>query len=184
MTRGFLYLVVIMDWVSRAVLAWRLSNTLGAEFCVEVLEEALSRGDGGCAGGDMGEGVAGRRSRSSTYSRAFCFVGLARCAVSQALVLALLTIKAEPGADAGLRFRDAGIGVEIDLLVFEAAPQPLDEDVVHVAALAVHADRDLVALQRAGKATGLILTRRETEAMPTVAPSAIGAGTDIGRATP
>jgi putative transposase len=41
MAKGFLYLVVIMDWVSRAVLAWRLSNTLGAEFCVEALEEAL-----------------------------------------------------------------------------------------------------------------------------------------------
>src|SRR4051794_8104665 len=40
MARGFLYLVVIMDWVSRAVLAWRLSNTLGAEFCVEALEDA------------------------------------------------------------------------------------------------------------------------------------------------
>src|SRR5271156_4710553 len=45
MARGFLYLVVIMDWVSRAVLAWRLSNTLGAEFCVEALEEALSLHD-------------------------------------------------------------------------------------------------------------------------------------------
>ena len=43
MARGFLYLVVIMDWVSRAMLAWRVSNTLGAEFCVEALEEALSR---------------------------------------------------------------------------------------------------------------------------------------------
>jgi putative transposase len=43
MAKGFLYLVVIMDWVSRAVLAWRLSNTLGAEFCVEALEEALAR---------------------------------------------------------------------------------------------------------------------------------------------
>ena len=43
MAKGFLYLVVIMDWVSRAVLAWRLSNTLGAEFCVEALDEALSR---------------------------------------------------------------------------------------------------------------------------------------------
>ena len=41
--RGFLYLVVVMDWVSRAVLAWRLSNTLGVDFCVEALEEALSR---------------------------------------------------------------------------------------------------------------------------------------------
>jgi len=43
MAKGFLYLVVIMDWVSRTVLAWRLSNTLGAEFCVEALEEALAR---------------------------------------------------------------------------------------------------------------------------------------------
>src|SRR4051794_41466998 len=41
MPRGFLYLVVIMDWHSRAVLAWRLSNTLHADFCVEALEEAL-----------------------------------------------------------------------------------------------------------------------------------------------
>ena len=37
MAKGFLYLVVIMDWVSRAVLAWRLSNTLDADFCVEAL---------------------------------------------------------------------------------------------------------------------------------------------------
>jgi putative transposase len=43
MAKGFLYLVVIMDWVSRAVLAWQLSNTLGADFCVEALEGALSR---------------------------------------------------------------------------------------------------------------------------------------------
>src|ERR1700732_3611363 len=43
MAKGFLYLVVIMDWVSRAVLAWRLSNTLGAEFCVEALEQTLSQ---------------------------------------------------------------------------------------------------------------------------------------------
>src|SRR5438477_2693726 len=42
MAKGF-YLVVIMDWVSRAVLAWRVSNTLGADFCVEALEEALLR---------------------------------------------------------------------------------------------------------------------------------------------
>ena len=41
--RGFLYLVAIMDWVSRHVLAWRLSNTLDASFCVEALDEALTR---------------------------------------------------------------------------------------------------------------------------------------------
>ena len=43
MARGFLYLVAIMDWASRKVLAWRLSNTLDTEFCVDALEEALSR---------------------------------------------------------------------------------------------------------------------------------------------
>ena len=40
--RGFLYLVAIMDWASRYVLAWRLSNTLDAGFCVEALDEALT----------------------------------------------------------------------------------------------------------------------------------------------
>ena len=43
MKRGFLYLVAIMDWHSRAVLAWRLSNTMDAEFCVAALEEAMNR---------------------------------------------------------------------------------------------------------------------------------------------
>ena len=41
--RGFLYLVAILDWASRYVLAWRLSNSLDAGFCVEALEEALTR---------------------------------------------------------------------------------------------------------------------------------------------
>ena len=44
MARGFLYLVAIMDWYSRRVVAWTLSNTLDADFCVEALEEALSKG--------------------------------------------------------------------------------------------------------------------------------------------
>lgn len=41
--RGFLYLVAIMDWHSRAVLAWRISNTMDTGFCVSALEEALAR---------------------------------------------------------------------------------------------------------------------------------------------
>lgn len=41
---GSLYLVAIMDWYSRFVLSWHLSNTLDASFCVEALEEALSKG--------------------------------------------------------------------------------------------------------------------------------------------
>lgn len=40
---GFAYLVVIMDWYSRAVLAWRLSNTLDVGFCVESLQEAINK---------------------------------------------------------------------------------------------------------------------------------------------
>ena len=42
LARGFLYLVAILDWYSRFVLAWRLSNTLDTHFCVEALEAALS----------------------------------------------------------------------------------------------------------------------------------------------
>jgi len=43
MRRGFLYLVAIMDWFTRKVLAWRVSNTLEADFCVDALNEALHR---------------------------------------------------------------------------------------------------------------------------------------------
>ncbi len=44
MARGFLYLVAIIDWYSRYVISWRLSNTLDAAFCVEALREALRKG--------------------------------------------------------------------------------------------------------------------------------------------
>jgi putative transposase len=43
MRKGFLYLVAVMDWYSRRVLSWRLSNTLDADFCVEALKEALCK---------------------------------------------------------------------------------------------------------------------------------------------
>lgn len=44
MARGFLYLVSVIDWYSRYVISWRLSNTLDTDFCVTALEEALSKG--------------------------------------------------------------------------------------------------------------------------------------------
>ena len=44
MNRGFFYLVAVVDWHSRYVVAWRLSNTLEAGFCAEALEEALGKG--------------------------------------------------------------------------------------------------------------------------------------------
>ena len=43
MAKGFMYMVAIMDWHTRKVLSWRLSNTMDTDFCVEALEEALSR---------------------------------------------------------------------------------------------------------------------------------------------
>lgn len=42
MRRGLLYLVAIMDWASRKVLSWRLSNTINTDFCVAALEDALA----------------------------------------------------------------------------------------------------------------------------------------------
>ncbi len=44
MARGFLYLVAIIDWYSRYVVAWTLSNTLDADFCIDALEKALGKG--------------------------------------------------------------------------------------------------------------------------------------------
>ena len=43
MRRGFLYLVAVMDWSTRKVLSWRVSNTMDVEFCIEALQEALAR---------------------------------------------------------------------------------------------------------------------------------------------
>ena len=45
MARGFVYLCAVMDWGTRRILAWRLSNTMEAEFCVETLEDALASHD-------------------------------------------------------------------------------------------------------------------------------------------
>ncbi len=62
MKRGFLYLVAIMDWHSRRVLSWRLSNTLDTRFCLEALEEAIER--------------TGRKTRifNRTLSGIFCWI--------------------------------------------------------------------------------------------------------------
>jgi putative transposase len=54
MKRGFLYLVAIMDWFSRYVLSWELSNSLESTFCLEALERALGRGSPGIFNTDQG----------------------------------------------------------------------------------------------------------------------------------
>jgi putative transposase len=43
MARGFMYLVAVMDWHSRKILSWRVSNTMEPAFCIEALEEAINR---------------------------------------------------------------------------------------------------------------------------------------------
>lgn len=68
MQRGFLYLVAIMDWFSRYVLAWELSNSLETAFCLAALERALERGSPGIFNTDQGaqftsEDFTGRLAR-------------------------------------------------------------------------------------------------------------------------
>lgn len=43
MRKGFLYLVAVMDWTTRKVQSWKLSNTMEADFCIEALEEAMAK---------------------------------------------------------------------------------------------------------------------------------------------
>src|SRR5208337_4562834 len=68
--------------------------------------------------------------------------------VAERLVGALVVVEAEVVADAGARLGHVVVGVQVDLLVLERAPEPLDEDVVQTAALAVHADGDAALAQR------------------------------------
>ncbi len=71
--RGFLYLVAIMDWASRKVLAWRLSNTLDAEFCVAALEEALAR----CGRPDLFNTDQGSQFTSLAFTGCLSAAGIA-----------------------------------------------------------------------------------------------------------
>src|SRR6516162_4664251 len=98
------------------------------------------------AGSGSGGSADGRQRQSSTYPQAFV-VNLARRVVAEALVLALFVIEAEPGANAGLCLGDTGIGMQVDLLILQTAPQPLDEDVVHTATFAIHADGDTAPIE-------------------------------------
>src|SRR5262245_17429565 len=81
------------------------------------------------AGSGSGGSVAGRQRRSSTYPQAV-LVNLPWGAIAEALVLALVVVKVQPGANTDPGLGDRCIGVEVDFLVFEAAPQSLDKDVV------------------------------------------------------
>jgi putative transposase len=60
MARGYMYLVAIIDWHSRCVLAWKLSNSLESSFCVEVLDEALALRRPGIFNTDQGSQFTSR----------------------------------------------------------------------------------------------------------------------------
>src|SRR6266403_1201327 len=66
-------------------------------------------------------------------------------------MLAFVVVKAEPGANPSLGLGNVLIGIEVDFLVFEAAPQPLDEDVVHAAAPRLRGGRLWSVLKIAGR---------------------------------
>ena len=70
MKRGFLYLVAVMDWYSRAVLTWRLSNTMDANFCAATLEDAFRRyGSAGNLQYGSGESVYQRSVHRNAQGR-------------------------------------------------------------------------------------------------------------------
>src|SRR5947208_9363753 len=81
LARGFMYLAAIIDWFSRYVLAWRLSNTLDGSFCLEMLEEALSRGKPEVFNTDQGVQftAAARTGRLESAGVAVSMDGRGRC---------------------------------------------------------------------------------------------------------
>lgn len=66
---GFLYLTAVLDWFSRYVLSWRLSNTLEGTFCEEALEEALSRGQPEIFNSDQGSQFTAKSFTSRLEAR-------------------------------------------------------------------------------------------------------------------
>jgi putative transposase len=81
LARGFMYLAAIIDWYSRYVLAWRLSNTLDGSFCLDMLEEALSRGKPEVFNTDQGVQFTAQAwtSRLETAGVAVSMDGRGRC---------------------------------------------------------------------------------------------------------
>src|SRR5258708_23443101 len=66
-------------------------------------------------------------------------------------MVGVVFVEKQPSPDAGLSGGDVAIGMQVNLLVFEDPAQPLDEEVVHAAPLAIHANGDLVPAQHAGE---------------------------------
>jgi putative transposase len=202
MARGFLYLVVIMDWVSRAVLAWRLSNTLGAEFCVEALEEALSlHGRPEIFNTDQGSqftsddftgtlqdhGVTISMDGKGRYRDNIFVERLWRSLKYEEVYLNAYASVAEAKAGIGswLSFyneerQHQSLGYRTPRQVYEAqCPWICGRSALPTGCAFAHIPTGTTANHR----INVDQEEERSDAM-TVAPSAIGAGTEIGRATP
>jgi hypothetical protein len=136
MAHGFLYRVAIIDWASRAVLAWRLSNTMDTRFCVEALEEALARH--GKASTSSAENIQHRPGRAIYQRRVHRearsrrrrhFHGRARAFHGQHLdraAVALDQVRRSPSEGLCRRPRGAGRHRILDELLQPPPPSPGD----------------------------------------------------------
>src|SRR5208282_4989666 len=108
----------------------------------------------------MGLWICGQRAcvvHISTGSRRL--VDFARSPITQCLMQTLVVVKVQPAADAATSFLNRGVCLDVYILVLQAPPQPLDEDVVQVTAFAIHADADTAGRQHAGeRGTGELYT--------------------------
>jgi len=217
MAKGFLYLVVIMDWVSRAVLAWRLSNTLGAEFCVEALEEALARyGRPEIFNTDQGnqftsDGFTGTLKR---HAITISMDGKGRCMDNIFVERLWRSLKYEEvylNAYASLAEAKAGLGAWLSFyneerqhqsLGYRTPRQAYEAECPWICGRSAKPTGSASPTSRASSESGEVLafahiptgttlnsridinhSKGRTDVI-TVAPSAIGAGIEIGRATP
>jgi putative transposase len=202
MAKGFLYLVVIMDWVSRVVLAWRLSNTLGAEFCVEALEEALSQyGSPEIFNTDQGSQFTSDDFTDTLKRHAITISmdGKGRCMDNIFVERLWRSLKYEEvylNAYASVAEAKAGIGSWLGFYNEERQHQSLG---YRTPRQAYEAERPWIC-GRSASPTGCAFAHIPTgtaannsidvdegedrsDVIP-VAPAAVGAGTEIGRATP
>src|ERR1700694_5514727 len=176
MAKGFLYLVVIMDWVSRAVLAWRLSNTLGAEFCVEALEEALSQyGRPKIFNTDQGSQFTSDDFTGTLKRHAITISmdGKGRCMDNIFVERLWRSLKYEERQPQSLGYRTPRQAYEAE------CPWICGRSASPTGCAFAHIPTGTTANHRididAGEGRSNVMT---------VAPGAIGAGTEIGRATP
>ena len=130
MARGFVYLAVVLDWASRRVLAWRLSITMEASFCVETLEDALARhgkpevfntDQGSQFTGTAFTGVLAKQRHCDQHGRQGRMAGqcVRRAAVAQRQV--------RGGVSAGLRRRRRGTQLDRPLSRLLQSPPPAFE---------------------------------------------------------